>query len=147
MDWCARPNPGCLKPTRATNKPFWRPNRLSQKQEYQARQLAGLDGQMEKADGEIHQAAAALESGAQKVREFNEQVRELIRSLSGLPLEEYQSELAHWTTSQAVSSRAVREADRRQLEQAESLTTSRRQSGDAAAACRGGRGGIEPARS
>ena len=100
---------------------------VKQKQEYQARQLAGLDAQLEKANGEIRQAESALESGALKVRELTEQVRELNRSLSGLPLEELQSELAHWTTSQAVSSRAVREADRRQLEQAESLSVSRRQ--------------------
>jgi chromosome segregation protein len=102
---------------------------VRQKQDYQARQLAGLVTQLEKAEEEIRLAGVSLESGTQKVREFNEQVREFNRGLSGLPLEELQAEMAHWTTSQAVSNRAVREADRRQLEQAESLSTSRKQAG------------------
>ena len=127
MGWCARPN-GLSKANQGHQQAVLETEQVRQRHEYQARQLAGLDGQMENAEGEIHQAEATLESGAQKMREFNEQVREFNRSLSGLPLEEYQSEVVHWTTSQAVSSRAVRDAERRLLEQAESLSTSRKQS-------------------
>lgn len=100
---------------------------VRQKQEYQARQLSGIDGQIQKTDEEIKAAQKELESGAQKVSEGNEQVREFNRSLANLPLEELQADVTHWTTGQAVSSRAVKEADRRLLEQAESISTSRRQ--------------------
>jgi chromosome segregation protein len=100
---------------------------VRQKQEYQAKQLSGLEGQVQKTEGEIQQAQKELQNGATKVGEYNQQVRELNRSLADLPVEELQAEVAHWNTGQAVASRAVREADRRLLEQAESLTVGRRQ--------------------
>ena len=100
---------------------------VRQKHEYQSRQIAGVDGQIQKAEAEIAQSQKETDANGLKVSEFNEQIRELNRALSNQPLEEYQTELVHWNTSVAVASRAVREADRRLLEQAESISASRRQ--------------------
>ena len=93
-----------------------------QKQEYQARQANALRGQIERAEGERQQAAKELETGALRVQALNEQVRELNRTLNGLPLEELQSTVNHWSTAQAVTTRAVRDAEKRLIELTEGLT-------------------------
>lgn len=100
---------------------------VRQKHEFQTRQLAGLDGQIQKAEAEIAQSQKDMNGNGQKVGEFNEQIRELNRGIANLPLEEHQAELVHWNTAVAVAGRAVREADRRLLEQAESVSATRKQ--------------------
>jgi chromosome segregation protein len=100
---------------------------IKQKHEYQSRQLNGLDGQIQKAEGEIAQAQKDLDEGGRGVGELNEQIREQNRAVANLPLDELQGELVHWNTAVAVAGRAGRDADRRLLEQAESIQVSRRQ--------------------
>jgi chromosome segregation protein len=62
-----------------------------------------------------------------KVNELNEQMRELNRLLNGLPLEDLQGQVVHWNTSVAVSSRALKDAERRLAEHRESITAATRQ--------------------
>jgi chromosome segregation protein len=100
---------------------------VRQKHEFQTRQLIGLDGQIQKAEAEIAQSQQEMDSNGQKVSELNEQIREQNRGIANLPLEEHQTELVHWNTAVAVAGRAVREADRRLLEQAESISTAKKQ--------------------
>lgn len=100
---------------------------VRQKHDWQARQLAGLEGQISKSEMEIQAAQKEMDAAGQKVSQFNEQIREMSRQLAGLPLEELQSDLVHWNTSLAVSGRAVKDAERRLLEQAESIHAARRQ--------------------
>jgi len=98
-----------------------------QRQEYQARQAASLAGQVEKTEAEIRQVKQEWEAGASQVSRMGDEVREFNRLLANLPLEELQAETAHWNTGQAVTGRALREADRRLQEQAESMAAGRSQ--------------------
>jgi len=100
---------------------------VRQKHEYQTRQMAGLDGQIQKAEAEIAQSQQEMDANGRKVSEFNEQIREQNRAIANLPLEEQQAEMVHWNTAAAVAGRSVREADRRLLEQSESITAGRKQ--------------------
>jgi chromosome segregation protein len=100
---------------------------VRQRHEFQARQLAGLDGQIQKAEQELRQGQAEMDKNSKKIGELNEQVRENNRVLSGLPVEEMQSQVVHWTTSVAVSTRALKDAERRLAEHRESIATGKRQ--------------------
>ena len=98
-----------------------------QKHEFQSRQKASLETQIEKAEQESGLARKEMEKNSSKISEWNEQIRELNRQMAGTPLDELQSEVLHWNTTQAVAGRAVKEADRRQLEHAESMNSAKRQ--------------------
>jgi chromosome segregation protein len=100
---------------------------VRQRHEFQARQLAGLDGQIQKADQELRQGQAEMEKTAEKIAEFNEQVRELNRKLGSLPVDELQSQVVHWNTSVAVATRALKDAERRLAEHREAIAAGKRQ--------------------
>jgi chromosome segregation protein len=100
---------------------------VRQRHEYQSRQLAGLDSQIQKAEQELRQGQAEIEKTGKKVNELNEQIRELNRSLNGLPLEDLQGQVVHWNTSVAVSLRAQKDAERRLAEHRESIAAAARQ--------------------
>lgn len=100
---------------------------VRQRHEYQSRQLAGLDGQMQKADQELRQGQAEAEKQTKRITELNEQVRELNRKLGGLPVEELQTQVVHWNTSVAVAARALKDAERRLAEHRESIASGKRQ--------------------
>lgn len=101
---------------------------VRQRHEYQARQLAGLDGQIQKADQELHQGQAEVDKHILRIGELNEQVRELNRKLGSLPVEELQSQVVHWNTNVAVAGRALKDAERRLTEHRESIAAGKRQS-------------------
>ncbi|WP_298007845.1 chromosome segregation protein SMC, partial [Anaerolinea sp.] len=100
---------------------------IRQRQEYQKKQLAGLEAQIEKAQAEAAQEAQTLQEISRTVEQTAEQVRLLNRSLSALPLEEMQAEVAHWNTRLAVAQRAVNEAHRRLEEHRQAEESARRQ--------------------
>jgi len=100
---------------------------VRQRHEFQARQLAGLDGQIQRAEQEQRQGQGEMEKNAQKIAELNEQVREQNRRLGSLPLDEFQSQLVHWNTTVAVATRALKDGERRLSEQRESIASGRRQ--------------------
>jgi chromosome segregation protein len=100
---------------------------VRQRQAFQSRQLAGFDGQIERVEQELKQGQAEMEKNAQKVTELNEQIRELNRALSRLPLEELQTQVVHWNTSVAVANRALKDAERRLTEHRESIASAQRQ--------------------
>jgi len=102
---------------------------VRQRHEYQSRQAAGLDGQVQKAEQEYSQAQKLIEQGAQKIGSLNEQVREHNRRLGSLPVEELQTQVVHWNTTVAVSTRALADAERRLSEHRESIAAAKRQAG------------------
>jgi chromosome segregation protein len=98
-----------------------------QKHEFQSRQKATMEAQIIQSEREATQAKQEMEVNTGKVSELNEQIREQNRLLVGMPLDELQAEGVHWNTTLAVAGRAVKEADRRVLEFAESIQAARRQ--------------------
>jgi chromosome segregation protein len=100
---------------------------VRQRHEFQARQLAGLDGQIQKAEQELRQGQVEIEKNSQKIAELNEQVREHNRKLGNLPVEELQAQVVHWNTSVAVTTRALKDAERRLAEHRESIAAGKQQ--------------------
>jgi chromosome segregation protein len=100
---------------------------VRQRHEYQARQMAGLEGQIQKADQELRQGQAEAEKTTQRINELNGQVRELTRKLAGLPVEDLQAQVAHWNTGVAVAARALKDAERRLAEHRELIAAGKRQ--------------------
>ena len=100
---------------------------VRQRHEFQARQLSGLDGQIQRAEQELRQGQAEIEKNSQKISELNEQVREHNRKLGGLPVEELQTQVVHWNTSVAVTNRGLKDAERRLAEHRESIAAGKRQ--------------------
>ncbi len=100
---------------------------VRQRHEFQARQLAGMDGQIQRAEQELQQGQAEIEKNGQKMTTFNEQVREQNQKLGKLPVEEFQTQEVHWNTTAAVAGRALKEADRRLTEHYEAGVSTRKQ--------------------
>ncbi|RPJ40178.1 MAG: hypothetical protein EHM21_15125, partial [Chloroflexi bacterium] len=100
---------------------------VRQRHEYQSRQLAGLDGQIQRAEQEQRQGQAEIEKNNEKIADLNEQVREHNRKLGSLPIDELQSQLVHWNTTVAVAERALKDAERRLTEHRESIAAGKRQ--------------------
>jgi chromosome segregation protein len=98
-----------------------------QRGEWQRKQLAGLEDQIARTDKEIKQIETSLQEIANRITTCNEQVRERSRTLNGLPMDELQAEVNHWTTSAAVAARAVKDAENRVDEYQQTLTTNEQQ--------------------
>jgi len=94
---------------------------VRQRHEFQVRQRAGLDSQVQRTDDELRQGAVEIEQNTEIIAGLNEQIREQNRALAGLPLEEMQAEVVHWNTGVAVSARALKDAARRLSEHRESI--------------------------
>jgi chromosome segregation protein len=84
-----------------------------QRHDWQRGQIASIEGQVQKTDSEISQQKAELERLNTQVQRLVEEVRNHNRALSGLPVDELQAQMAHWSTATAVADRAVKEAQRR----------------------------------
>lgn len=87
-----------------------------QKLEWQNGQIASLQTQIKKTEEEILKVQSELKTLGDRIRTDNEAVRLHNQELAGLPLEEFQAQVVHWSTSAAVSSRAVADAVRRLAE-------------------------------
>lgn len=106
---------------------FLEVEQVRQRQEYQSRQQAGIEGQIQRAEAELGQGQLGLQENAQKIAGMNEQIREQNRSLASLPVEELQAEVVHWNTGVAVTARALKDADRRLAEHHELIASAGRQ--------------------
>lgn len=98
-----------------------------QRQEWQRKQVAGIEEQLLRARQEAERDAQALEKGAATVQALSGQVRACQHKLDGLPLDELQGQVVHWNTAVAVAERAVREIRRRQQEHAQVLAATLQQ--------------------
>ncbi len=106
-------NQALMRATQSLQQAALEVEQIRQRQEYQKKQLASLEAQIEKTQAEAAREAQTLQEINKTVEQTAEQVRLLNRSLSALPLEEMQAEVAHWNTRLAVAQRAVNEAQRR----------------------------------
>ena len=61
-----------------------------------------------------------------QIADYQAAVRECNREMMSLPLEELQSQMAHWRTNAAVAERAVAESDKRLAEQRDLLENNQR---------------------
>lgn len=100
---------------------------VRQRHEFQAKQVAGLDGQITRVEQELKQGQGEIDKTAKKIAELNEQVREQNRTLNGLPVDEMQGQVVHWQTSAAVAVRALKDAERRLAEHRESVAAGKHQ--------------------
>jgi len=98
-----------------------------QKQEWQAGQLSNLDGQLQRTDEEIGKVAAEMEKAEADISGLQEKVRQASRGLADLPLDELQSQVAHWNTQTAVINRAVKDVQGRLAEYRQALENNQRQ--------------------
>ena len=67
-------------------------------------------------DGEIKAVLFEIERGNISINSINSVIREASDKLRLVPIDELQTQLVHWNTTQAVNERAVREAERRYSE-------------------------------
>lgn len=99
---------------------------VRQRHEFQTRQLAGIDGQIQRAEQEQREGQAEIEKHRQKIAAFNDQIREFNQSLSKLPVDALQAEEVHWNTAAAVAGRALKEGERRLIDHREAIDAARR---------------------
>ena len=96
-----------------------------QRRDFQRSQVTGLEDQIRRSDEEFKQGETALKQIVIEIESFSDQVRDHSRALAGLPLDELQEQVAHWSTNAAVIERALRETTRRLDEYQQTLETSR----------------------
>lgn len=86
---------------------------VKQKQEWQKGQLTSINDQLAKASNELAELQHSVEETTAKLNVLNQNVQELTGALNALPIDELQADVVHWNTSLAVTTRSVKEANRR----------------------------------
>ena len=86
---------------------------VRQKQDWQKGQLTTLNDQVGKVSKEMDDLQKKLDANDTLISETNQTLRDLNQKLAELPLDELQADMMHWNTNLAVSTRAVKEANRR----------------------------------
>ncbi|MDX9864679.1 MAG: chromosome segregation protein SMC, partial [Anaerolineaceae bacterium] len=101
-----------------------------QRSTWQKNKLKETETEIEQAEKEIRELQDKQKAIDTKIIESQAVVRERNREMMSLPLEELQSQMAHWRTNAAVAQRAVVESEKRLSEQRELLENNqqRRQS-------------------
>jgi chromosome segregation protein len=87
-----------------------------QKSEWQNSQLELINTDLSKTTGEISSIDGLIKEGSEKILVINALMHELNNQLRTVPLDEFQTQVIHWTTTVAVNSRGVLEANRRYAE-------------------------------
>jgi chromosome segregation protein len=84
-----------------------------QKSDWQKSQLTQVNTDLNKSKEEIHSLETQIKVGTARINELNVSMQEFNTRLRAVPLDEYQSQVAHWNTTVAVNTRGVSDADRR----------------------------------
>ncbi|MCC6147924.1 MAG: chromosome segregation protein SMC, partial [Anaerolineaceae bacterium] len=92
---------------------------------WHAKQVEEGKDQLKKAHEELEYLGSAIEPEVQKIEILNGKIKEQSRYLLELPLDEMQTQMAHWNTASAVAKQAVQGAEERQTEHQQSLNDSR----------------------
>lgn len=98
-----------------------------QRRDFQRGQMSGLEDQIHRSEEELNQSGANLKKIVSEIETCNEQVREHNRTLAGLPLDELQGQVSHWSTNAAVVERALKDTTRRLDEYQQAVDTGRNQ--------------------
>jgi chromosome segregation protein len=86
---------------------------VRQREMFQKNQLHDLEGQIILILETIAQSKAENEKVDLQIADFENTVRRASQELARLPLEEFQSQVVHWSTNSAVIERALKEMDNR----------------------------------
>ncbi len=106
----------------AANRAF---EQHTQKSEWQKSQLELINSEISKTKDELVLIDGQLLEGTTRISTLNSEIQTLNVKLREVPLDEQQSQVAHWTTTVAVSSRGVIEAERRYAEFSQSIASSK----------------------
>ncbi len=98
-----------------------------QRGEWQRKQVSGVETQITQGEAELHKIQTDLEGLTTQITSLQEGVREKVRALNSLPMEEFQAQVAHWSTGVAVALRAVGDAEKRLEEYRQSLEANERE--------------------
>lgn len=96
-----------------------------QKSEWQKSQLSLINADLNKTNDEIASFEEQIKAGALRINDLNSGIQLLNTQLRAVPLDEYQAQVAHWTTTVAVNTRGVSEADRRYYEFLQTINQSK----------------------
>ncbi len=96
-----------------------------QKNEWQKNQLTLINSEISKTKSELEAIGAQLEQGTTKIGSLTSEIQTLNMKLREVPLDEQQSQVAHWTTTVAVCSRGVTESERRYNEFSQTISSSK----------------------
>ena len=86
---------------------------IKQKQEWQKKQLLTINEQINQTTNELKSLDDEIASGQEKITETNGKLRELTNLSHTKAVDEFQAQVIHWNTSLAVSTRALRDGERR----------------------------------
>jgi chromosome segregation protein len=100
---------------------------IRQKQDWQKKQLITVNDQINRTTNEITVLDKEISTGQEKNNETNGKLRELNNLSHTKAIDEYQAQVIHWTTAQAVSNRALRDGERRYSEFAAIINANQQQ--------------------
>ena len=89
---------------------------VKQKQDWQKKQLITLTDQMNQTTNELKSLEKEISTGQENINGTNGKLRELNNLSHTKAVDEYQTQVIHWNTTLAVSTRALRDAERRYQE-------------------------------
>jgi len=100
---------------------------VKQKQEWQKRQQISITDQINQAINELKSLENEINNSQQKINETNNKLRELNNLSHTKAVDEFQTQVIHWNTTLAVSTRALRDAERRYSEFASIVSANKQQ--------------------
>jgi chromosome segregation protein len=100
---------------------------VKQKQEWQKRQQISITDQINQATNELKSLENEINISQQKINETNNKLRELNNLSHTKAVDEFQTQVIHWNTTLAVSTRALRDAERRYSEFASIVSANKQQ--------------------
>jgi chromosome segregation protein len=92
--------------------------------EWQSGQKTNLETQISGAQKDLDQSNRDLVGIEEKITSLRDQVRQANGQLAALPLDEFQAQVVHWNTLQAVTSRGIQEAGKRLEEHVQNIERS-----------------------
>ena len=100
---------------------------IKQKQGWQKKQLLTLNEQINQTANELKSLDQEIIQGQEKITETNTKLRELNNLSHTKAVDEFQTQVIHWNTSAAVSTRALRDGERRYTEFLAIVTANKQQ--------------------
>lgn len=91
--------------------------------EWQHSQVVDVEMQIQKGETDLQTLQKQVETSSSEIQKANERVRELLRVLNTLPLDELQTLVTHWSTGAAVTNRALTETRARMKDYSQALET------------------------
>ena len=96
-----------------------------QKLDWQNSQLTLINSEIKKTKDELNSIDSQMQEGTNRINELNTGIQSYSTQLRAVPLDEQQGQVAHWTTTVAVNSRGVIEAERRYNEFFQSIASNK----------------------